>query len=292
MGFLPEKPGYGTAAQWKGATRMNATVCASGLLTVFACVSLLHAAATTGAETVDIGDLYTSNWRSGDFSGTALRTWNAAGDSFSFTWSTTAGDQIGRIGKSHDSDGFGVRVDGMRDNCVMSTDGEIRNLVTGPAGFYMFAIYGWTHEQNSGWPSPNGWNNEFYVIFQHQLNLGPGSGNTTIGSVTVDGAVFDCYTNDMPWGTPNQTQWLAVARDHAWNASVDLKQVFAYWRTQGLPDEYVVDLTWALEAGPGSRGELYLSRGYHTGDQPGVSGIARSLPGRSRRNRRAVILPA
>jgi len=66
----------------------------------------------------------------------------------------------------------------------------------------------------------------------------------------------------MPWGTPNQTQWVLEARTPTWSGSVDLAKAFAFWRSKGLPNEYVVDLTWALEAGAGagaSSGEVRLT---------------------------------
>ena len=37
---------------------------------------------STGPESVAVGELYTSNWRSSDFKGSALRSWTASGDSF------------------------------------------------------------------------------------------------------------------------------------------------------------------------------------------------------------------
>ena len=73
---------------------------------------------------------------------------------------------------------------------------------------------------------------------------------------------FDGYVHDMPWGTPNQTQWVIEARNATWPGSVDLSKAFAFWRSKGLANEYVVDLTWALEAGAGagsSSGEIQLT---------------------------------
>jgi hypothetical protein len=220
---------------------------------------------STGPESVAVGELYTSNWRSNDFRGTALRSWTATGDSFFFRWSTTAGDQIGRIGRTWTSPGFGVRVDDVRKPCVMSTNAEARDVTSG--GFLIWSIYGWTHSENAGWPSPHGWNNEFYVTFRSWNGSynGPnthGGGYVPIGSVTIDGVDFDGYVNDMPWGTPNQTQWVIEARNATWPGSVDLSKAFAFWRSKGLPNEYVVDLTWALEAGAGaggSSGEIQLT---------------------------------
>jgi len=221
---------------------------------------------STGPEEVAIGGLYTSNWRSDDFAGTAFRSWTPAGDSFLFRWTTTAGDQIGRIGRTYPSPQLGVRVDDVRPGTIMSTSAEVRDLTQG--GFYIWSVYGWTHAEDSGWPAPNGWNNEFYVIFR-SWNASSGGSNTDprfgyvpIGSVTIDGVRFDGFTNDMPWGTPNQTQWVLEARNPRWSGSVDLAQAFAFWRSKGLPNEYVVDLTWALEAGAGaepSSGEIQLT---------------------------------
>lgn len=220
---------------------------------------------TSGPEAVAIGGLYTSNWRSDDFRGTALRSWTPAGDAFNFTWTTTAGDQIGRIGRTFPSPALGVRVDEVRAGTIMSTSAVAPQVAEG--GFVMWSIYGWTHAENAGWVSPNGWNNEFYVLFRswNASYRGPatsGGGYVAIGSTTIDGVVFDGYIHDMPWGTPNQTQWVLEARTPTWSASVDLAKAFAFWRSKGLPNDYVVDLTWALEAGAGagsSSGEVRLT---------------------------------
>ena len=220
---------------------------------------------STGPETAAVGELYTSNWRSSDFAGTALRTWTASGSSFLFSWSTTAGDQIGRIGRAWNSPGLGVRVDDVKKPCIMSTTAEAKDVASG--GFLIWGIYGWTHSDHVAWPSPNGYNNEFYVTFRSWNGSynGPntqGGGYVSIGSVTIDGVDFDGYVNDMPWGTPNQTQWVIEARNASWTGSIDLAKAFAFWRSKGLPNEYVVDLTWALEAGAGaggSSGEIQLT---------------------------------
>lgn len=220
---------------------------------------------TSGPETLPIGDLYTSNWRSDDFQGTALRTWTPSGDTFGFTWTTTAGDQIGRIGRTYPSPAVGVRVDDVPRGTVMSTSAVARDASNG--GYVMWSIYGWTHAENAGWPAPNGWNNEFYVLFRSWnassgARVTAGGGYVPIGSVTIDGVAFDGYVNDMPWGTPNQTQWVLEARTPTWGGSVDLSKAFAFWRQHGLPNEYVVDLTWALEAGAAggaSSGEISLT---------------------------------
>jgi hypothetical protein len=216
---------------------------------------------------VAIGDLYTSNWRSNDFRGTAQRTWTTTGDSFFFKWTTTAGDQIGRIGRTFPTPALGARVDDVRIGTVMSTTAEARDVARG--GFYIWSIYGWTHSEYAGWTSPNGWNNEFYVNFRSWNgswsgpNTDPRAGYVPLGSVTIDGVEFDGWLHDMPWGTPNQTQWVIEARNPTWTGSVDLAKAFAFWRSRGLPNEYVVDLTWALEAGAGAgptSGEIQLTR--------------------------------
>lgn len=115
---------------------------------------------TTGPESVAIGGLYTSNWRT-----------------------------------------------------IMSTTAEAKDVASG--GFYIWSIYGWTHSEYAGWTPPNGW------------------------------------------------QWVLEARAPSWTGSVDLSKAFAFWRSRGLPNEYVVDLTWALEAGAGAgatSGEVQLTR--------------------------------
>ena len=228
------------------------------LFFVLSC-SGLHAGSTTSPKGVVIGDLYSYNWRSKGFKGSSSRNWNDQGTVFQFAWKTSKGNQIGRIGKSFYSPGFGVRVDDTRDNLVMSTNASMKDLTTPGSSWYIWSIYGWTHAKNTKWPMRKGWNNEFYIVFKSTVNTGLGSGYVSIGSVSVNGVIFDCFTHDMPWGTSSQTQWMAVSRKPSWNASVDLKKIFAYWRSQGLANEYIVDLTWAFEGGAGSSGKLSLS---------------------------------
>jgi hypothetical protein len=216
----------------------------------------VSADSTTSADPINVGPYSTSNWRSADFKGTAYREWDAAGDSFRFVWKTENGDQIGRIGVSYGSDHLGAKIDEIRPDCQMSTDA----LYTPKkyAWFY-WSVYGWTHSSYTYWGNtPHGWNNEFYIIFYTDKTRAAflaDKGCVAKGSVTVDGVVFDCYETPRPV----QSQWLAVRRSKTWGGSVNLKKIFDYWRSQGLADEYVVDLGWAMEGFVGSDGTLQLT---------------------------------
>jgi hypothetical protein len=219
----------------------------------------LCADTTTTAATFNFGAFSTSNWRSGDFSGSAYRKWDAAADSFCFTWSTVSGDQIGRIGVTYGSSYLagwqGVQIDDIQPDCIMSTNATY--TPTSAAWFY-WSIYGWTHSSYTYWGNtPNGWNNEFYIVFYTDMTKAAieTNGCVSIDSVVVDGVTFDCYN------TPRaaQSQWFAVCRSKTWNASVNLKKIFDYWRSKGLANEYVVDLGWALEGFVGSGGTLQLT---------------------------------
>ena len=215
---------------------------------------------TTGTETLKAGPVYsTSNWRSDDFKGSALREWSAAGDQFRFTWTTGTGDQIGRIGVSYGSSYLGKKIDDIRPDCVMST-----NAVYTPDKYCWFywAIYGWTHDKYTFWGdaggAPKGWDNEFYIVFytgKTRAAFLEDKGCVSIGSVDVDGVTYDCYSTPRPI----QSQWLAVRRSNSWSGSVNLKKIFDYWRSKGLANEYVVDLGWALEGFNGSAGKVELT---------------------------------
>ena len=238
------------------------------VILLFMCVSSNaagSAGSSSGSETVrkqgPNGDIYTDNWRQG--TSTGMRTWNAAADSFGFTWNTPSGfDQIGRIGKDYTSPGLAnVKVDDVKSPCIMTASANMRSV---GGGGYVWGVYGWTGDQNGKKI------NEFYVMFQNTFNTTPGqSGYIDIGSVNIDGVNFSGVKNlHMPWA-PTQNQYMAIVKSGPWSStkpapwtgdfSIDLKKVFAYFRANGLPNEYVVDLTWAVEGNAGSHGQIMMS---------------------------------
>lgn len=217
--------------------------------------------ATTGPETIDLGRYYTSNWRSADFAGTSYREWSGDVDYFLYRFNVTAGDLCGFIGKNRDTtpNWSGTRLDALPNPLIMSANARMDELV---GTDYMFAVYGWAHEQDVTW-SGDGWNDEFYVVFQgRSVNATPGYTDT--GAVTVDGVTFDCYKYPhAPWmGTaPNKTQWMAECRQRTWKPSVNLTPIFQHFRENGMANEYIVHLGWILEVIYGEvSGKLYLDR--------------------------------
>ena len=220
------------------------------------CLAAEPSISSTTAETINLGVYSTSNWRSDDFKGTAYRQWDKSGSSFCFDWNTEKGDQIGRIGVSYGSPYLGVKLDDLKPECVMSTHATYTSTTK---HWFYWAIYGWTHRDYTYWGNtPNGWDNEFYVVFYTDMkkaNILSQPGCVEVGSVTVDGVVFDCYHTPRA----HQSQWLAVCRSNTWNAAVDLKKIIAYWRSKGLGNEYVVDLGWALEGFSPSIGKVQLT---------------------------------
>jgi hypothetical protein len=219
---------------------------------------LLFADETKGPETVKFGSFSSGNWRSDDFKGTADREWNDKADTFRFTWKTEKGDQIGQIGVPYGSNYLGIKIDDLRSDSVMSTDAV---YTTDDNHWFYWSIYGWTHKEYTYWGNAQGgkgWDVEFYVIMyteKPRSEFLKDKGCEDIGSVTVDGVAYDCYKTKFE----NSTQWLAVRRDKTWSGSVKLKQIFDYWRSKGMGNEYIVDLGWALEGFGGSTGTLQLT---------------------------------
>ena len=214
------------------------------------------AGSTSGPEKVKLGNYETSTWYSDDYKGSAYREWTDNGDFFRFKWQTDAGDQIGRIGVSYGSSFLGPKLSQLPADLEMSVKA---NYTPTTDHWFYWSIYGWTHSSYTYWGNtPHGWNNEFYIIFYTDkfkeafLN---DKVEHPIGSVTVDGQTFDCYNTLRA----NQSQWLAVCRTKTWSGSINLKKIFDYWRSQGLADEYVTDLGWALEGFQGSAGDLKLT---------------------------------
>jgi hypothetical protein len=235
--------------------KIKITLFSISVLLLF-CYPSLRADTTAGSETVNFGPYSVSNWRSDDFKGSAFREWDKSGKSFRFTWTTDNGDQIGRIGVSYGSDHLGVKIDDIRPDCTMSTDAVYTPKTN---HWFYWSIYGWTNPNYTYWGNtPHGWNNEFYIIFYTDKPRSDFLADKTevdIGSVTVDGVIFDCYKTPRA----SQSQWLAVCRSKTWPASVNIRKIFDYWRSKGMADEYVVDLGWALEGFIYSSGTLHLS---------------------------------
>ena len=228
---------------------------------------------STTLNTLFIGDrLYTSNWRTGNFEGSGHRMWDNDGKSFAFEWNTTSGDQIGRIGRSVDSDpADSLQLKDIPDDYRISAHAELSNLQSSGAGWYIWAVYGWTHRADVGWPitgnpSDEGWDNEFYIVLATDLPyLDPlDAGYVDAGTHEIDGVSYEFYRNDMSWGADNQTQWMAVAQS-PWpgeaSVSIDIEAFLAHWVAEGsIPEtDYLVDLTLAVEAFGPSSGTLTLS---------------------------------
>jgi len=227
---------------------------------------------SSGTETYYIGHHYTSNWRTDPFEGTGLRKWTNDAKRFEFEWNTIDGDQIGRIGKNRDSNPAGsIQIKDIPENYLMSASFEIQDYSSSDGGWSIWAIYGWTHREDVSWPpgdgSNEGWDNEFYIVFATDMPyLAPLSeGYTSQGSSTIDGITYYFYKNEMSWGGDNQTQWMAVAENPpVGTILVDVQKFLDYWTTiddgNGIPEEdYLVDLTFAVEAYGKSEGRLILS---------------------------------
>jgi hypothetical protein len=234
---------------------------------------IASAESTAGADRIDFGPYSVSNWRSDDFQGSAYREWDAAGDSFRFVWKTERGDQIGRIGVSYGSAYLGPKIDDIPSDCTMWTDAI---YTPKKYAWFYWSIYGWTHDKYTYWGNtPHGWNNEFYIIFYTDKTRAAflaDKGCVEKGSITVDGQIYDCYETPRPV----QSQWLAVRRAKTWSGSANLRKIFDYWRSQGLADEYVVDLGWALEGFAGTDATLQLTHIHIPNLNPPASAPAKS----------------
>ncbi|NBB91128.1 MAG: hypothetical protein GVY23_07970 [Spirochaetes bacterium] len=230
---------------------------------------------STTIDTIFIGDrLYTSNWRTVPFDGSGHRMWNDDGRSFSFEWNTISGDQIGRIGRSVDSDSTGsLRLHDIPEDYVISANAELSSLQSSGGGWYIWAVYGWTHRDDVSWPitgdtTDEGWDNEFYIVFATNLPYldPPEAGYVSDGTHDIEGTSYDFYHNDMDWGAENQTQWMAVAQSQSsWPGaapvSIDVGAFLERWVDKNnIPEtDYLVDLTLAVEAFGPSSGSLTLS---------------------------------
>lgn len=220
-----------------------------------------------------IGKYYTYNWRTGDFEGTGVRKWTNDAKQFEFNWNTINGNQIGRIGKNIDSDPAGaVQLKDLPENYLMSCTFEIQNYSTSDGGWSIWSVYGWTHRKNVSWPKKlnkedDGWDYEFYIVFVTDLPALKEltAGYIDKGSTTIDGVVYKIYKNNMSWGSDNQTQWMAVADSpQQGKVTIDVKKILEYWididDVNSIPEnDYLVDLTFAVEAAGKSEGRLILS---------------------------------
>ena len=237
--------------------------------------AVVYDTSSSAIDTFFIGErLYTSNWRTVPFEGTGNRAWTNTGTNFMFEWNTVAGDQIGRIGRNVDSDAAGsLQVSNIPVDYRISATATLSNLHSSGSGWYIWAVYGWTHWVDVTWPitgddTNEGWDNEFYIVLDTNLPYltPPSAGYIAQGIAVIDGVTYNFYRNNMSWGADNQTQWMAVAQT-PWPGSapvsVDVQKFLDHWATTDPPsipaEDYLVDLTLAVEAFEGSRGRLTLS---------------------------------
>jgi hypothetical protein len=217
------------------------------------------AGSTSGGEQINFGEHFSGNWRQEGWQGSSYREWSGDVDYWKFDWRTDAVDQIGSLQKGRRDDGgisagFPLKVDRLKSETRMSTTGSVSGLLSND---YIFGVYGWTNDENEPWPV-DGYRNEFYINFYGYADY---SDATSLGSLTIDGVVYDCYKKRLSQNLNYAVwQWVASSRTRTWSPSVNITPIFEKWRANGLPNQYIMSLSWIVETFAGSGGSLTLSQ--------------------------------
>lgn len=180
-------------------------------------------------------------WKSSDFQGFVYREWDERLSFFTMTWNTTAGDMIQYLGRGQGS--FPLWISDISSSAAISWKGTPASDVPGR---YAHGLYGWAGTQ------PGEYLHEWYVVFEGK---DPGQNYISIGNINVDGKIFDCYKQWMSWGSPQDWQYQAFARDKTWSPAVRIKPILKYFTDNGMHD-CILSTQIIIEGFAGSNGSV------------------------------------
>ena len=180
-------------------------------------------------------------WKSSDFQGFIYRDWDDRLSYFSMSWNTIVGDMILYAGRGQGT--FPLWLSDISNKATISWEGSPDSEIPGR---YAHGLYGWAGNQ------PGKYLHEWYVVFEGK---DPGQNYINIGSINVDGKIYDCYKQWMSWGSPPDWQFQAFARDKSWSPSVRLKPILKYFVDNGMHD-CILSTQIIIEGFAGSNGSV------------------------------------
>ncbi len=197
------------------------------------------------------GATYFKNWHDPAFGGTSYSTRADDASWWQTTWDAPNYGVLPRIGKSTEFDpAWGTTVDSTAASLPASFSFSYGDSGKPTSGTVWVGMYGWLDDGTAGWP----YSTEFYVV-QDWSGTPPSTeaGMEAKGSYTLDGAVYDVYHSVHPLG---HQQWFSVRQTPVTSGTVDVKQHFNTWRSLGMADGTVAELSWSAEIMGGSQGTV------------------------------------
>lgn len=169
-------------------------------------------------------------WSSGDVNGSRCINWEGDIDSFRYEWDLSSGGSIGRITRDSNSPGFNPQ---RVDDCGPLNVQRTTTLTHNGTGDYSNMIYGWLGSSSTG-----PYTLEWYVIEEYNNKWGENA-DEYLGQVTTNGSVYDCYRSLTDIG---HMQYLAFRVDQRSGGTTSVKAIMDFWRSKGMPNEYVMEI--------------------------------------------------
>ena len=169
-------------------------------------------------------------WSDPAVNGSRCITWNGDINSFRYEWNLSAKGSIGRLARDPNSPGFNPQ---RIDECGPLNVQRTTTLTHNGTGDYNNMIYGWLGSSASG-----PYTIEWYVIDDYSTNWGENA-DEYLGQVTTNGSVYRCYRSLTGAG---HEQYLAFRSDKRSSGTVSVKAIMDFWRSKGLPNQYVVEI--------------------------------------------------
>ena len=170
-------------------------------------------------------------WGSNNVNGSRCIEWQGDIDTFSYEWNLSSGGSIGRVARDANSPGFNPQ---RVDDCGPLNVQRTTTLTHNGQGDYNNMIYGWLG------PNPNDFapaSIEWYVIDDYNNKWGENA-EEYLGQVTTNGSVYDCYRGPHL----GHIQYLAFRLDKRSSGTVSVKAIMDFWRSKGMPNDYVVEI--------------------------------------------------
>jgi hypothetical protein len=162
---------------------------------------------------------------------------------FKANWSS-AGDFLARVGL-----GFNET----RTPSQFGTIGaDFAETKSGSAGFSFIGIYGWSVNPL----------HEYYIVEDwFGSRPSPGSGATHMGTLSVDGGMYDIYTHTQTnqpsiQGTATFVQFLSIRQSARTCGHISISQHFSQWASLGMQLGDLEEARLLVEAGGNANGSI------------------------------------
>jgi hypothetical protein len=201
------------------------------------------------------GNLWWKCWWDAGFKGSSTLTRAEDASWCQFQWNAPNYGLLPRVGKtSLYNNAWAVKVDATLPELWAQFDMTYNDNGKAAGDRIWAGIYGWTDStQAPVWP----YKTEFYII-EKWWHSAPNPANLTWkGDFDIDGAKYSIFRSTTPAGLD---QWISVRKSPRMAGWVDVKKHLAKWRSLGMANDFIVEVSWAAEIFGKSSGTLRYNK--------------------------------